>query len=62
MTTRFPDEIMEPRVGQSNVSDGVELKDGTYARSAIPEARKSFPHVATFTPSGFVNRMVRTGN
>jgi hypothetical protein len=62
MTTRFPDEIIEPSVGQANVSDGVELKEGTNARSAIPEELKSFPHVVTFTPSGFVNRIVKTEN
>jgi hypothetical protein len=60
MTTRFPDAIIEERVGQEKVSLGVVLKGGMYAISAIPTVVKSFPQIVTLSPSGFVNKMVMT--
>ena len=60
MTTRFPDEIIDPSVGQLFNSGGVEVKFGTNAISAIPEETKSAPHIVTLMASGFVKRMVKT--
>jgi hypothetical protein len=51
---------MVPRVGQADVSDGVEVNDGTNARSDIPAAVKASAQSVTSIPSGFVNRIVRT--
>ena len=62
MTTRFPEEIIVPRVGQAKVSDGVEVKEGTNARSDIPAAINAVAQSVTSMPSGFVKRIVRTTN
>ena len=53
---------MDPKVGQSKVSLGVEVNGGTYTMSAIPVMLKSLPHVVMFIPSGLVKRNVTTRN
>jgi hypothetical protein len=60
ITTRFPEEIMEPNVGHASVSLGVMLKDGMNARSAIPATIKVSPQIVMLIPSGFVNKIVNT--
>lgn len=60
MTTRFPDEIIDPRVGQLFKFGGVAVKFGTKAISAIPAETKSAPHIVTLTASGLVKRIVNT--
>lgn len=52
--------IIEPRVGHADGEEGVELKGGMYAMSAMPVALKSSAQVVTFIPSGLVNKMVST--
>jgi hypothetical protein len=44
------------------VSEGVEVKDGTNARSDSPAAVNALAQSVTSIPSGFVNRIVRTTN
>lgn len=51
---------MDPKVGQSRVSPGVVLKDGTNARSAIPADTKSPAQVWMSIPSELVNSIVKT--
>ena len=60
MTTRFPDEIMDPKVGQSNVSEGVASNGGTKARSAMPAEAKFLSQTVMSMPSELVNKMVKT--
>ena len=60
ITTLFPDEIMDPRVGQSKVSPGVVVKEGTNARSAMPADAKSPAQVWMSIPSELVNKIVKT--
>jgi len=60
ITTRFPEEIIEPRVGQEVGEEGVVLNGGVYANSEIPSVSKSAAHDVTGIPSSLVNRIVKT--
>jgi hypothetical protein len=62
MTTLFPEEIIDPIVGQSRVSAGVVLNEGMKARSAIPEDWKSAAQFCMSIPSELVNRIVKTSD
>jgi hypothetical protein len=60
ITTRFPVVIIVSRVGQADVSEGVDVNGGIYAIPAIPAVVKAFPQSVTSIPSGLVNRIVKT--